>query len=238
MRKNASLVEKINKSKISSVEEVAHRAKRGISTFMKSMLIDGKSQETIISSIADGTAAQVIGQIGLSVYSPSGAACKAGCAFCCILSGEDGGTITEVEAKQVFSALNKFQNKPDGRDWNPSACAALDPETLTCRSYENRPIICRSYISTDASACKNVSQGESGSGMGTLGPYHTYLAAIEASRNGLKGVKRVSTYSLAKLAANAVDGASLEEALNRSRHKSVELNKEVKRSNHNISKVR
>ena len=173
MKKNVSLVEKINKSKINSVDEFGQRAKRGISAFVKSMLADGKSQEAIISSIADGTAARGIGHIGLSVYNPSDTACKTGCAFCCILSGEDGGTITEVEAKQVFTALNKFQNKPDGRDWNPSACAALDPETLTCRSYETRPMICRSYISTDASACEKVAQGESGSGMGTLEPYHT-----------------------------------------------------------------
>jgi len=232
-----SLVEKINKSKINSVDEVGQRAKRGISAFIKSMLADGKSQEAIISSIADGTAARGIGHIGLSVYNPSGTACKTGCAFCCILSGEDGGTITEVEAKQVFSALHKFQNEPDGRDWNPKACAALDPSTLTCRSYETRPMICRSYISTDASACEKVAQGESGSGMGTLEPYHTYLASLEVSRSSLKGVKRVSTYSLAKLAANAVGGVSLDEALKRSRHNSVELNKEIKRSNKDISRV-
>lgn len=232
-----SLIEKIDKSKISSVHEVGQRAKRGISAFIKSMLADGKSQEAIISSIADGTAAQGIGHIGLSVYDPSGIACKNGCAFCCILSGEDGGIITEAEAKQVFSALNKLQNKPDGRDWNPSACAALDPKTLTCRSYETRPMICRSYISTDASACEKVAQGESGLGMGTLEPYHSYLASLEVSRSSLKGVKRVSTYSLAKLAANAVGGATLKEALKRSRHDTFELNKEIKRSNKDISRV-
>ena len=171
------------------------------------------------------------------MYNPSGTACKTGCAFCCILSGEDGGTITEVEAKQVFSALHKFQNEPDGRDWNPKACAALDPGTLTCSSYETRPMICRSYISTDASACEKVAQGESGSGMGTLEPYHTYLASLEVSRSSLKGVKRVSTYSLAKLAANAVGGVTLEEALKRSRHNPAELNKEIKRSNKDISRV-
>lgn len=53
-----SLVEKINKSKINSVDEVGQRAKRGVSAFIKSMLADGKSQEAIISSIADGTAAR------------------------------------------------------------------------------------------------------------------------------------------------------------------------------------
>lgn len=52
-----SLIEKIDKSKISSVHEVGQRAKRGISAFIKSMLADGKSQEAIISSIADGTVA-------------------------------------------------------------------------------------------------------------------------------------------------------------------------------------
>lgn len=237
MKKNASLIKKITKTKTSSVDEFAQRAKRGISAFIKSMLGDEKSQENIIRRIADGTAAQGIGQIGLSVYNPSNEACKSGCAFCCILKGNDGGIISEVETTQIFYSLTKLQNEPDGRDWNPSACAALDPETLTCRSYETRPMICRSYISTDASACEKVSQGESGSGMGTLEPYHTYLASLEVSRSSLKGVKRVSTYSLAKLAANTVGGATLDEALKRSRHNSVELNKEIKRSKNDIKRV-
>ena len=237
MKKNLPLIERINKSKVNSVADIAKRAKGGISAFVKSMFETGKSQETVINSIADGSAAKGIGQIGLSAYNPTGLACKSGCAFCCILSGEDGGIITESEATLLFKDLRKLQNEPDGRDWNPKACPALNPVTHVCRTYSNRPMICRSYVSTHAGACQKVSKGESASGMGTLEPYHTYLASIEVSRNSLKGIKRVSTYSLSKLATNALSGETLQTALNNSRHKHIELNKEIKRSKNDISRA-
>jgi hypothetical protein len=82
-----------------------------------------------------------------------------------------------------------------------------------------------------------VSEGQSASGPGTLGPYHTYLAAIGLSRSALKGVKRVSTYALARVAAAAVEGKSLEEALTTARHKPAELDAELKRSKHDLSRA-
>ena len=237
MKKNAPLIELINKSKVNSVSTIAKRAKGGISAFVKSMFESGKSHETVVNNIADGSAAKGIGQIGLSSYNPTGLACKSGCAFCCILSGEDGGIISESEATLLFYDLSKLQSEPDGRDWNPKACPALNPVTLACRTYSNRPMICRSYVSTDATACQKVSEGESAAGMGTLEPYHTYLASLEVSRNSLKGIKRVCTYSLSKLTANALSGATLEDSLNNSRHKPIELNKEIKRSKNDISRA-
>ena len=47
MKKRVSLIEKIDKSKISSVHEVGQRAKRGISAFIKSMLADGTAAQGI-----------------------------------------------------------------------------------------------------------------------------------------------------------------------------------------------
>jgi hypothetical protein len=98
-------------------------------------------------------------------------------------------------------------------------------------------MICRAYVSTDVEACKSVSEGQAVPGPGTLGPYHTYLAAIGLSRAALKGVKRVSTYALAQVAAAAVDGVSLDDALERARHKTTELDAELKRSKRDISRV-
>lgn len=70
-----------------------------------------------------------------------------------------------------------------------------------------------------------------------MGPYHTYLAAIGLSRATLKGVKRVSTYALAEVAAAAIEGGSLDDALARARHKPAELEAELKRSKRDMSRV-
>ena len=69
-------------------------------------------------------------------------------------------------------------------------------------------------------------------------PYHTYLAAHGISRAALKGTKRVSTYSLFELASQAIDGASLETALARSKHSASELEAELKRSKQDLSRAR
>ena len=214
------------------------RAKRGIEAYMQAMALDGTPMTNIIEKLVDGTVAQGIGQIGLSALNPSGLACVKGCAFCCILNGEDGGTITEIEAVEMYKALSKLQDGPDGRNWASKACPSLDPETLECRAYEARPVICRSYISTSVTACETLSKGEAATGPGTLPPYHTYLAAHGISRAALKGTKRVSTYSLFELASQAIDGASLETALARSKHSTSELEAELKRSKRDLSRAR
>ena len=144
MPKSAPLTTRIDKARVTSAPEVAARAKRGIKAYTQTMAQNGTSMANIIEKLADGTVAQGIGQIGLSALNPSGLACAKGCAFCCILKGEDGGTITEIEAIEMYKALSVLQNKPDGRNWVPKACPSLDPETLACRAYEARPVICRS----------------------------------------------------------------------------------------------
>jgi Fe-S-cluster containining protein len=147
------------------------------------------------------------------------AACAESCAFCCILKGGEGGLITAFEATQLHKALASQQGKPDGRDWHPDACASLDPETRTCRAYDARPMICRSFISTDAEACKKNAEGGKERGAGLLGNHLDYLVIHALCRAALKGVTMVHSYSLAAVTAGAVSGAEAGTTLATSRHK-------------------
>lgn len=233
MSKSPTLVDRLRKARVASPPDVSDRAKRGLLAYVGAQT----DARQATADVADGTAATGIGRVALSAMSPTGLACTTGCAFCCILSGEDGGTITEAEAVALHRALAPLAGQPDGRDWHPKACPSLDPDTHTCRAYEHRPTICRAYVSTDVEACKAVAEGQAAQGPGTLGPYHTYLAAIGLSRAALKGTKRVSTYALARVAAAAADGRSLDEALSLSRHKPAELDAELRRSKRDLSRA-
>lgn len=233
MSKTPTLADRLNKARTGSTPEVGDRARRGLLAYLGAQPDLPKAT----ADLADGTAATGIGRVALSALSPKGLACAEGCAFCCILSGADGGTITEAEAVALHSALAPLAGQPDGRDWHPKACPSLDPETRMCRAYDARPMICRAYVSPDVEACKLVADGQAAPGPGTLGPYHTYLAAIGLSRAALKGVKRVSTYALARVAASAVDGHSLADTLTDARHKPTELDAELKRSKHDLSRA-
>ncbi|MFA8384809.1 MAG: YkgJ family cysteine cluster protein [Pelagibaca sp.] len=233
MSRVPSLADRLHKARAVSTPEVSDRAKRGLLAYLGAQSDAAHAN----SDLADGTAATGIGRVALSGPEPKGLACSDGCAFCCILSGADGGTITETEATALHTALAPLAGQPDGRAWHPKACPSLDPETRCCRAYEARPMICRAYVSTDVEACKSVSEGQAAPGPGTLGPYHTYLAAIGLSRAVLKGTKRVSTYALSRVAAAAVEGVSLDEALAASRHKPTELDAELKRSKRDLSRT-
>ena len=73
-------------------------------------------------------------------------------------------------------------------------------------------------------------------GPGTLGPYHTYLAALGIVRAALKGVRRVPTYALSRLAAAAVAGQDVETALAAARHNPAELDAELRRSKRDLAR--
>ncbi|MGR3466906.1 MAG: YkgJ family cysteine cluster protein [Shimia sp.] len=172
-----------------------------------------------------GTAAMRIGQIAAQTRgAPQGLACAEGCAFCCILTGEDGGTITGAEAKALHTALSEVEG-PDGRDWHPMACPALDPETRRCRAYAARPMICRSYVSPDADACEKIAAGEPVPGPGVIAAYSDYLTAHALGRAVL-GPSHAPTYSLRAIATAAVEGTPLKEALSQARHRPRELEAE------------
>lgn len=238
MSAGSELGTRIAKARVGAQPDIAERARRGLLAYVAAQADQGKSATEVQSDLATGQAAQAIGRIGLSALSPRGLACAEGCAFCCILTGPDGGTITETEATALHAALAPLAGQRDGRAWHPKACPALDPDSLTCRAYDARPMICRAYVSTDVDACKDVAEGKAASGPGTLDPYHSYLAALGLSRAALKGSRRVSTHALSRLAAAAVAGEPLDRALEASRHKPAELEAELRRSKRDLSRAR
>lgn len=199
------------------------RATNAVKAMVEARAQQGASLKTITDDLATGAAAFRAGAIDHQAHttrddSPlATAACKAGCAFCCILPGQDGGVVTRHEATVLHTALAPFAGQPDGRDWHPRACSALDPKTQSCRAYKARPLICRAYFSTDVSACKVAVTGEARAGTGVLGAYPLYLA-VQALARVLLGVSRAPTYSLAKVASAAVEGQSLEAALKQAKH--------------------
>ncbi len=179
--------------------------------------------------LANGDAARQVGHIAMATRGlPGGLACKEGCAFCCILSGEDGGLITDIEARGLHTALAPLAGEPDGSAWHPDACPSLDPDTRMCRAYDARPMICRSYISPDADACEEISKGNAVPGPGVVPAYTDYLTAHAFARAAL-GPSNVPTYSLKAVAAGAVAGRPMAETLDAARHKPKELEAERKR---------
>lgn len=185
--------------------------------------------------LRDGEAAETVGRTALEpqLADPNGAAaqsaCAVGCAFCCILNGSDGGTITKLEVERLHNALSPLAGEPDGRSWHPNGCPSLDPETQMCRVYDARPMICRTYISSDVSACESIAEGEAAEGAGVLGAQSLYLSVLQLSRSMLKGITRLPTYSLAKVAAGAVEGKALAETLDVAQHAPRELDEEIAR---------
>lgn len=200
------------------------RARRLLDAYLATAEQHGRTAREVVTDMARGATAFTIGlatRDSLMANPPEvvrSAACAEGCAFCCILAGGDGGTITETEAERLHEALTPFAGRPDGRDWHPNACPALDPVTRACRAYAARPMICRSFLSTDASACEtNANDGEA-AGAGLIGTHLDYLAVHALARDALKGLVRVPSYNLARVAASAVAGESLEASLVAARH--------------------
>ncbi|WP_375254421.1 YkgJ family cysteine cluster protein, partial [Yoonia sp.] len=114
------------------------------------------------------------------------------------------------------------------RDWHKDACPALDPETRSCRAYEARPTICRSFLSMDADACRENAEGGKAQGAGLLGSHLDYLAVHALCRQALRGISQVPSYSLAATAAGAVAGQDLESSLHAARHKPSALDQACK----------
>lgn len=203
---------------------VVARARSLLTIYLETAEAHGQDFAQIARSLRAGTPALRIGGAELEAQAsrPNGpaarAACAPGCAFCCILTGEDGGVILEAEARAVHAALAPLAGQPDGRAWHPAACPALDPATRMCRIYDARPMICRTYLSEDAEACRAISEGQPTPGPGVLGAQGVYLAVQSLARAALKGVTQVPTYALARVAAAALDGLDEAAALKAARH--------------------
>lgn len=212
-------------------------ARRALVAWLGAAVQHGMPLNEALRRLRDGEAAEAIGRTAISpqLVDPTGTAakaeCRAGCAFCCILTGDDGGTITHMEARRLHEALAHLQGEPDGREWTAKGCPSLDPETRLCRAYDARPMICRSYMSTDVSACEKIAEDTPAEGAGVLGAQTLYLAVLTLSRNLLKGIARVPTYSLSRVAAGAIDGESLDVAMGAAKHGPRELDDEIARQN-------
>lgn len=197
----------------------AERARRLLLAWLDTAAARGLPLKEVVRAMASGTAARQLGEATraemLKAPPPpvAHAACAAGCAFCCILDGPDGGTITEEEARRLHRALAPLAGRPDGRAWHPRACPALDPGTRSCRAYEARPSLCRSFFSQDADACRRNAEGGAAGGAGLLGSHLDHLDVAGLARSALAGVARVQSYALVRLAAAAVEGADEETAL-------------------------
>jgi Fe-S-cluster containining protein len=215
------LLKTLAKAKLKGPKPPVERVRKMLAAFLEAV-----PGGTGAQAMNDGRAAVQLGHVDLrQMPPPEGLACAAGCAFCCILSGEDGGTITETEARGIHAALAPLAGRPDGRDWHPRACPSLDPETRQCRAYDVRPMICRSYVSRDVTACEKIANEEVAEGAGVLGAYTTYLTAQALARVTL-GPGLARTYGLRDVARAAVDGVDVGAALEAARHKPKELEAE------------
>ena len=223
----SALRTKLGKVKLKGSSQATDRARTQLEAYIGSQAL---RDDVLAKELHTGAAAARIGQIGLATTAePPGLACRSGCAFCCILTGEDGGVMTGAEAKALYAALAPKAGQPDGRAWHPRACPALDPDTKLCRAYEARPMICRSYGSTDVAACEDVAEGRSAEGTGVRAAYGTYLTVHAIGRAAL-GPGHAPTYSLRRVATAAVEGEPLDTALKDARHRPAELQAERSRA--------
>ncbi|PUB14214.1 YkgJ family cysteine cluster protein [Yoonia sediminilitoris] len=221
----ADLISRVERAHMKGVSaSFESRTKRILLSYLQTAFAHGLPPKDVIGEMANGQAAW---RLGMAVRDEllkappdavRNAACQKGCAFCCILTGGEGGLITEVEAERLHAALAPLQGQPDGREWHENACPALDPATRTCRAYDARPMICRSFLSTDASACEQNAAGEEAAGAGLLASHLDYLGVQALSRQVLKGTAQVATYSLARTAGSAVEGKDLAQSLSTARH--------------------
>jgi hypothetical protein len=222
----ADLANRVAKAKVKGVGKALEtRGKRILTSYLQTAQSYGMSAKDVIAEMASGQAAWRLGHavrdelLKTPPDAVRNAACAQGCAFCCILSGGEGGVITAVEAEQLYTAAQPLAGQPDGRKWHPEACPALDPETRSCRAYDARPMICRSFLSTDAEACQRNAEGGEEQGAGLLGSHLDYLVIHALCRQALKGITQVHTYSMAATAAAAVSGTDDGNGISNARHK-------------------
>ena len=209
----ADLGTRVQSARVARVDKARlERARRLLLAYLSTAHSHGLPVKDVVREMVDG---QTAWRISMAIRDEiikapppqvRDADCAQGCAFCCILTGGDGGVITASEATRLRQALQPLAGRPDGRDWHPNACPALDPETRSCRAYDARPMICRSFISTDARACEANAEGAAEHGAGLLGNHLDYLLVHSLCRAALKGIAQVPTYSLAQTAALGVAG--------------------------------
>ncbi|SFD81048.1 YkgJ family cysteine cluster protein [Roseivivax sediminis] len=208
----------------------AARARQMLDLYLDTAERHGQSLDVVLREVKAGLPALRIGGAELQGQAASEpvrtAACAPGCAFCCILAGDEGAVILEAEARHLHAALAPLAGAPDGRAWSSRACPALDPDTRMCRAYDARPMICRTYLSPDSEACRSIAEGVPAPGPVTLGAQRLYLTVQALGRAALAGHVTVPTYALSRIAAAAVEGRDLSAALREARHKPRTLDDE------------
>lgn len=215
-------------------KDITERARAGLLAWLDASAM--RPVPELIRDLASGAVATQIGHAMLGqVAAPPGLACAAGCAFCCMLPGADGATITGIEATALHDALAPLDG-PDGTVWHPEACPSLDPVTRMCRAYDARPMICRTYVSTSAEACAAIAEGTAAPGPMTHPAQITYLTAHALARDALRGAAAVPTYSLKRVAAAAT--CSTPDPLKQARHAPKALEAERRRLARGLSRAR
>ena len=233
MARARSLRDRIASAKVSGAPKAAvERARRMLLATLDAAGRAGADEDAAIRDIAAGTAAMRIGGAELEREAAeglfAGAACGAGCAFCCIV-GADGPPLTRAEAEALHAALLPHAGAAPGTDWHPRACPALDPATQRCRAYGRRPLICRAFLSWDSAVCAENAEGGNRPGAGVAGAQPVSLAAQALARAALAGEARVSTFGLARVAAAALAGQPLADALRVARQPPRALTDELRR---------
>lgn len=215
--------------------DVQARARSLLLVWLDAAMAQGVLFDEVLRALKSGGAARTIAAAELQRIGTNPpeallrAACAQGCAFCCLLPGEDGGTILAVEARALHPALVALRGQPDGSAWHRDACPVLDPDSRMCRAYDARPMLCRAYFSTDATACEANAMGQPVPGAAVLGSQGLMLSVHALARAAVAGVVTVPTYALARFARAALDGADLSDALRASRHAPRVLEDERKR---------
>ncbi len=222
----SDLINRVAKAKIKGIDKALQdRSKRILTSYLETAITYKMPIKKVVDEMASGQAAWRLGHavrdeiLKNPPEAVTNAACAQGCAFCCILSGGEGGVITSFEAENLSTALAPLAGQPDGRVWHPEACPALDPDTRSCRAYDSRPMICRSFLSTDATACERNAEGATEQGAGLLGSHLDYLTVHALCRQALKGITQVHTHSMSVVAAAAIDGVDPAERAGITRHK-------------------
>ena len=233
MAKARPLRDRIASAKVPGAPKAAvERARRMLLATVEASEGSGVDEGALVRDFAAGTAAMRIGGAELEREAAeglfAGAACGAGCAFCCIV-GPDGPPLTRAEAEALHAALQPQAGAAPGSDWHPRACPSLDPATQRCRAYERRPLICRAFLSSDPAACAENAEGGNRPGAGVAGAQPVALAAQALARAALAGEAKVSTYGLARIAAAALAGTPLADALKSARQPPKALTDELRR---------
>ena len=197
--------------------EIVERARRLLFVTVETAAAQGLGFRLLVDDLASGRAALRIAMADLDRIAAlpnggfAGAACAQGCAFCCLI-GDDPSPISEAERAALHAALAPQVGATAARAWHPKACPALDPESRMCRAYAARPILCRSYTSTDAGVCERNARGEASGGAAVAGAYPLALAVQGLVRAALAGLATVPTYDLRRTAEAALAGAPEAEA--------------------------